>query len=609
MTQLFRNDAACSYFFEIMKVTKRENYIDDLVKMSKEAGESKVFGYALYDSSAFPQLSNLSRDFFAENYTAILAAMTSTGVFDSYILLIRQILGESTLIFHEIPNPGHLSLKVVKTESGVNRLATSNEMQLATSSELGILVSTPLSDYTVMQLAKTIEALCQPSGIYVDFNTIYPESVVVTPDDATVTSGDTVQYTAQVTYGDGTVDDRVIWGSSDISVATIDEYGLATSISGGDAVISASAIGVDSAIGYANLHVNEIAVVSVSINETIDHVNDGDFGTLTAAVTYSDSSVINSSDDASVVSWRTSDSSVITIDENGNYTVISAGSATITATSTEDTSIFDEVSVSPTTNDADIVLKVGYYEQSISWRVFGYRRASNSGEIISGSFPSGSAINSAYARDATYGMVLGSTSSGERWNDWNYITAKWKFEDGTEHVYAGRLLMSEEVGFYNSSVIDDELLALAESNLDKTAELTLSLAETPSNEIEIIIGQHRVVGYGYDYGFLSDESTGELVSGEFPDGSPVLRVYCGDGRYGCVVDAYSAKAEWNFLSEISVTWEFEDGTSYTFPKALKSHYTSGQKVSGYKSSYIDDTLVSIISTKIGQSAKVIVSEI
>lgn len=352
-----------------------------------------------------------------------------------------------------------------------------------------------------------------------------------------------------------------------------------------------------------------MTIVSVTINESIESLTIGNSGSLTATVTYSDSSLINSADNASVVSWGSSDSSVIAIDDSGNYTVISAGNATITATSTEDTSIFDEVLVSPATNDADIVLKVGYHEESTSYKVYGYRQSSSTGEIISGSYPSASAIKNAYVRDATYGMVLESASSGELWNDWSYITAKWKFENGTEHTYAGRLLMSQEVGFYNSSVIDDDLLALAASNIDKTAELTLSLAETPSDEIEIVIGQHDVVGYGYDYGFISDESAGELVSGEFPDGAPIFSVYCGDGRSGCVVAANSEKAAWNFLSEIIVTWEFEDGTSYTFPESLKSYYVSGQKESGYKSSYIDDTLVDIISTKVGQSAKVIVSDI
>ncbi|XEV13627.1 Ig-like domain-containing protein [Vibrio alginolyticus] len=310
MAQLFRDDEACNYFFEIMKVTKRENYIDELVKMSKEAESSKVFGYTLYDSGAFPQLSNLSRDFFAMNYSAILDAMTSAGVFDSYILLIRQVLGESTLIFHEIPNPGHLSLKVVKTESDVNRLATSDEIQIATSSDLGLLVSAPLSDYTVMQLAKTFEALCQPGGIYIDFRTIYPESIVVEPADKTVSAGSTVQYTAQVTYDDGTIDDTVSWNSSDTDVATIDEYGLATALLDGDTVISASAIGVDSVRGYADLHVKTLVAVEIDQNLTSVEIIPGDTFQFTGRAIYSDGSEITTEESPESFWWATTNAPI-----------------------------------------------------------------------------------------------------------------------------------------------------------------------------------------------------------------------------------------------------------------------------------------------------------
>ncbi|EHJ9981305.1 Ig-like domain-containing protein [Vibrio parahaemolyticus] len=246
MSQLFRDDEVCNYFFKIINTTKGDNYINELVKMSKEASSSQVFGYALYDSGAFPQLSNLSRDFFANNYEAILDAMTSAGVFNSYILLIRQIIGDSTVIFHEVVNPGHLSLRIVKTESEIQKLATSDELQLATSNNLGLLVTVPVSDYTVMQLLKTLQALCQPAGIYVDVRTIYPSSIEVSPLDEIISIGDQVKYNAMVTYDDGTTDNRVMWESSDSSIVAIKDDGTAIGLSAGIVTIYASPIGVDS---------------------------------------------------------------------------------------------------------------------------------------------------------------------------------------------------------------------------------------------------------------------------------------------------------------------------------------------------------------------------
>ncbi|EIZ1550932.1 TPA: hypothetical protein GRR64_19215 [Vibrio parahaemolyticus] len=332
MTQLFRDDEACNYFFEIMKVTKRENYIDDLVKMSKEAGESKVFGYALYDSGAFPQLSNLSRDFFAVNYTAILTAMISAGVFDSYILLVRQVLGESTLIFHEIPNPGHLSLNIVKTESDIKRLATSDETHLATSDELGILITVPVSDYTIMQLLKTIQALCQPAGIYVDLRTIYPSAIDISPIDFSLTLGKSVQYAATVTYDDGTTDDRVFWDSSDPSIASIDENGLAVAIKPGEVEISAHPIGIQSFKSSTTLHVRD--VVSIDISPLTTTAVEGDTIYWVATVTYTDGTTKNTEDYPEIIIWLTSDPD-IAIPTGGNAYFKKTGEVIITARSIE----------------------------------------------------------------------------------------------------------------------------------------------------------------------------------------------------------------------------------------------------------------------------------
>lgn len=343
MTQLFRDDEACNYFFEIMKVTKRENYIDDLVKMSKEAGESKMFGYALYDSGAFPQLSNLSRDFFAANYAAILSAMTSAGVFDSYILLVRQILGESTLIFHEIPNPGHLSLKIVKTESDIKRLATSDEAHLATSDELGILITVPVSDYTIMQLLKTIEALCQPAGIYVDLRTIYPTSIDIAPLNYSASAGKEIQYTALVTYDDGTTDKRVMWDSLDTKIAVIDGNGRAITVNNGVTEIMAYPIGIESFKASTPLHVR--SPVSVSISPQITTVFEGTQQQMIATVVFSDGETQTSEDNEDLVFWTTSDGDVAVIFTDGIARFQHPGNVQIGARTQDDGEVQDALDI------------------------------------------------------------------------------------------------------------------------------------------------------------------------------------------------------------------------------------------------------------------------
>ncbi|HHG3156701.1 TPA: hypothetical protein ACPVXI_001947 [Vibrio parahaemolyticus] len=85
--------------------------------------------------------------------------------------------------------------------------------------------------------------------------------------------------------------------------------------------------------------------VSVVINETISSLNVGDTGSLTATVSYSDSSQVNSADTPSVVNWSSSDAAVLTIDATGNYEAISSGTASITVQVSSDSSIQTSTSI------------------------------------------------------------------------------------------------------------------------------------------------------------------------------------------------------------------------------------------------------------------------
>ncbi|PNP21956.1 hypothetical protein AL471_014365 [Vibrio alginolyticus] len=252
-----------------------------------------------------------------------------------------------------------------------------------------------------------------------------------------------------------------------------------------------------------------------------------------------------------------------------------------------------------------IEITIGLYEGG-SYDVWGYRSASNTG-ATSSTYNSSSAIETCYVRDYYYGMALQSELDNEYWNGWEYITATWKFDDGTSHEYAGRLLMHPDLGFYTSSVIDDELIALAQSNIDKVATITLSQAEPPSNVIEIAIGEVEIGTGDVAYGLRAPSSTGELISGEFPDASPVTNAYARTDGYGCLVGGAFERSYWNYLDAITVTWEFEDETSYEFPEPLEYYYNTSTKESFYKSDYIDDTLIEMMSSRVGQTAKIIVS--
>ncbi|EQB7928900.1 hypothetical protein ACYUFO_002193 [Vibrio parahaemolyticus] len=88
-----------------------------------------------------------------------------------------------------------------------------------------------------------------------------------------------------------------------------------------------------------------ITVSSVSINEALNLLLLGESGALTATVTYSDSSEVNSVDNPNVVDWNSSDELILTVDSTGVYSAIGLGDVAITSISTEDITIFDSISL------------------------------------------------------------------------------------------------------------------------------------------------------------------------------------------------------------------------------------------------------------------------
>jgi uncharacterized protein YjdB len=93
-------------------------------------------------------------------------------------------------------------------------------------------------------------------------------SIAVTPSPGEANIGQTQQFTAMGTYGDGTQEDitnSVLWTSSDTAIATVDAAGLATAIAAGQVTITATYV-FSSITGTATFTVKN-PIVSVKITE------------------------------------------------------------------------------------------------------------------------------------------------------------------------------------------------------------------------------------------------------------------------------------------------------------------------------------------------------
>ena len=137
-----------------------------------------------------------------------------------------------------------------------------------------------------------------------------------------LTEQESFQLSAAVSPDDAT-DKTVTWSSSNTSVATVSQNGLVTAIAVGSATITATA-GEKKAT--CTVTVNRRVVPATSI--TLDYVNieiaKGKMVTLHATVLPEDAT-------DKTVTWKSSNTSIATVNNNGNVTAIKAGTATITA--------------------------------------------------------------------------------------------------------------------------------------------------------------------------------------------------------------------------------------------------------------------------------------
>ncbi len=153
------------------------------------------------------------------------------------------------------------------------------------------------------------------------------QSIAVTPANPSVASGLTEQLTATGTYSDGTtanLTSSVTWASATGGVATVNSSGLATAVSAGTSLISATSGTVS---GSTTLTVNPAALVSIAITPSTAQL--GSTTQLKATGTYTDQSTQDLTD---TVTWTAVNSYVGTISTAGVFNPLRAGYTAVTAT-------------------------------------------------------------------------------------------------------------------------------------------------------------------------------------------------------------------------------------------------------------------------------------
>ena len=158
------------------------------------------------------------------------------------------------------------------------------------------------------------------------------QSITLSPQNATMGKGTTLQFTATGNYSDSSTQDLtslVSWTSSDSNTVSINNAGLATGRQFGSVTISAALGSVNSSIG---LTVNKNPLVGIVVTPVNPSITAGQTQQFTATGTYSDGSM---QDLTKTAHWSSSSSGVATINNGvsggGLATGQGTGSATITA--------------------------------------------------------------------------------------------------------------------------------------------------------------------------------------------------------------------------------------------------------------------------------------
>ena len=138
-------------------------------------------------------------------------------------------------------------------------------------------------------------------------------SIVITPATASIATGQTQPFTASGIFSDGSTTDitnSVAWNSSATNFATIDATGLATGVSAGSAMITASSGSVTSS--PAALTVTAAVLTEIDIAPDGQYIPVGGQYPLTLTGTYSD----NTTQTITNATWSSSDSTLASVDPN-----------------------------------------------------------------------------------------------------------------------------------------------------------------------------------------------------------------------------------------------------------------------------------------------------
>ena len=264
------------------------------------------------------------------NVTVKAKVQTPTEIKVSTISLNKttaSVTKGKTLQLTATVTPGNATNQKVKWSTSNKNVATVSENGLVTAKSAGTATIT-----CTAQDGSNVKATCKVTV------TVPVSGIQLSQTSAALTVGDTLTLTKTIYPSDAT-NQAVTWTSSSDAVASVDSNGKITAKTAGSAVITCKSVSDNSVVGICNVTVKakvqtptEIKVSTISLNKTTASVTKGKTLQLTATVTPGNAT-------KKEVKWSTSNKNVAMVSTSGLVTAKSAGTATITCTAQDGSSV------------------------------------------------------------------------------------------------------------------------------------------------------------------------------------------------------------------------------------------------------------------------------
>ncbi|MDE6522521.1 MAG: Ig-like domain-containing protein, partial [Muribaculaceae bacterium] len=221
---------------------------------------------------------------------------------------------------------GHLRLVCMSTNNtpfSGNSGALVN-LQITATNDVAASCNIELKDQR-FTMANAKEYIVPNSTTSVTTERAYVESIILDQSSVELHAGETIQISNEVLPNYASTKE-LEWSSTHPSIATVSATGLIKAIAVGTSTVTASAIDGSGVTATCQVTVLPTPIESITLNSPSLSLTEGDTATLTATIAPADAT------DKSVT-WSSSDESVVTVSANGEVTAVNAGTATITATS------------------------------------------------------------------------------------------------------------------------------------------------------------------------------------------------------------------------------------------------------------------------------------